>query len=77
VACDSTCLSSGKSLKFALSKPFRDPCGATLMPGLRLIDHGPLPHLPPGRSDADPAPGYNPLLIKKAVPGPGAVPGSD
>jgi hypothetical protein len=47
------------------------------MPGLRLIDHGPLPHLPPGRADADPARGYNPLSIKKAVPGPGAVPGSD
>ena len=76
-ACDGACLSSLKALKFALSKPFRDPCGATQMPGLRLIVHGPFPHSPPGGPDADPAPGYNPLSIKKAVPGPGAVPGSD
>ena len=46
------------------------------MPGLRLIVHGPFPHSPPGGPDADPASGYNPLSIKKAVPGPGAVLGS-
>ena len=39
------------------------------MPGLCLIVQGPFPHSPPDGTDADPAPGYNPLSIKKAGPG--------
>ena len=68
IVCDSACLSSGKSLKFALSRPFRDPWRANQMPGLRLIDHGPFPHSPPGGPDADPALGYNSLSISTLLP---------
>ena len=66
-----------KASTLALTAPPRNPCGTTWMPGLRPTHQRPRPNQPPGDGRRPRSQGYNPLSLKKALPIPGTVPGSD